>query len=189
MKVILASQSPRRKELMDTLNIPYEIIVSNSDEIMKPGLSLYEQSMDISSQKAYDVFSKVDGDCIIIGSDTLVKYQDYVFGKPKSREEAYNMIKTIQNNTHEVVTSVFMIKRVNGDIETYKDYEVAEVTVDKMSEDEIDEWLSNDFIYGMAGAYGIQKGFGKYVTSIKGDYYCIVGLPYHDVYKKLREWL
>ena len=97
MRIILASKSPRRKELMDLLGIDYEIIVSNVDETLEEGLSLEEQSKRLAFIKAKAVFDKIEGDKIVIGSDTIVVKDGKIYGKPKDREDAINMINSIKN--------------------------------------------------------------------------------------------
>ena len=96
MKIILASQSPRRKELMDLLNINYEIIVSNADETLEKGLTIEEQAKKLSYIKAKTVFDKTSGDRIVIGSDTMVVKNGKIYGKPKDNQDAFKMLKELK---------------------------------------------------------------------------------------------
>ena len=109
MRVILASKSPRRKELMDLLGIDYEIMVSQADETIEEGLTLEEQSKKLGFIKAKSVFDKTSGDRIVIGSYTLVVKEGKLFGKPKDREDAINMINSIKNDKHQVITSIAIL--------------------------------------------------------------------------------
>ena len=109
MKVILASKSPRRKELMDLLGIKYEIMVSEVDESLEQGLSLEEQSKKLGYIKAKAVFDKTEGDRIVIGSDTLVVKGNKLFGKPKDKQDAINMLMELKNDKHQVITSIAVL--------------------------------------------------------------------------------
>ena len=109
MKVILASKSPRRKELMDLLDINYEIMVSDLDETLEEGLSLEKQSKKLGYIKAKAVFDKTSGDRIVIGSDTLVVKDGKLFGKPKDKQDAINMINSLKNDKHQVITSIAIL--------------------------------------------------------------------------------
>ena len=106
MRVILASSSPRRKELMDMLNIPYEVMSFDHDEILNKEKSVYEQCMDISYQKGKIVFDSFNEDVVVISSDTIVVMNGEIYGKPIDRNDAYNMISKIQGTNHEVVSAL-----------------------------------------------------------------------------------
>ena len=122
MKVILASQSPRRKELMDLAKIDYEVIVSDYDENVDKSLSLEEQSKEIAYGKAKDVFDNTQGNRIVIGADSLVILDGEQLGKPKDREEAVEMIKKIQGKCHTVYTSIAVLVENNDGTNTYRTY-------------------------------------------------------------------
>lgn len=109
MKIILASASPRRKELLGYITKNFETIVSNINENFIEGLTIQEQSKRIAYLKAKEVFDRTKGDRIVIGSDTLVLKNEKPFGKPKSKEEAFKMISELQNDMHEVITSLCVI--------------------------------------------------------------------------------
>ena len=112
MKVILASKSPRRKELMDLLDIDYEIIVSNADETFEEGLTLKEQSKRLGYIKAKAVFDETTGDRIVIGSDTMVLKDDKLYGKPKNKEHAKEMLNDLKNSKHQVFTSLAILQSI-----------------------------------------------------------------------------
>ena len=187
MRIILASSSPRRKELMNMLNIPYEVISYDHDEVLNKEKSVYEQCMDISYQKGKIVFDSFDEDVVVISSDTIVVFNGEIYGKPIDRNDAYRMISMIQGNDHEVVSALTVFCRKNGKDTIHETYEKAIVTVDKMTDDEINSWIDTGKAFGKAGAYAIQEEFGKYIKKIDGDFYTIVGLPLNKLYNILKE--
>ena len=187
MRIILASSSPRRKELMNMLNIPYEVISYDHDEVLNKEKSVYEQCMDISYQKGKIVFDSFDEDVVVISSDTIVVFNGEIYGKPIDRNDAYRMISMIQGNDHEVVSALTVFCRKNGKDTIHETYEKAIVTVDKMTDEEINSWIDTGKAFGKAGAYAIQEEFGKYIKKIDGDFYTIVGLPLNKLYNILKE--
>ena len=187
MRIILASSSPRRKELMNMLNIPYEVISYDHDEVLNKEKSVYEQCMDISYQKGKIVFDSFDEDVVVISSDTIVVFNGEIYGKPIDRNDAYRMISNIQGRDHEVVSALTVFCRKNGKDTIHETYEKAIVTVDKMTDDEINSWIDTGKAFGKAGAYAIQEEFGKYIKKIDGDFYTIVGLPLNKLYNILKE--
>lgn len=189
MKVILASKSPRRKELMDLLGIDYEIMVSDVDETLEEGLSLEEQSKKLGYIKAKAVFDKTSGDRIVIGSDTLVVKDGKLFGKPKSRENAINMIEDLKNDKHQVITSIAILVEKDGKYEEYLDCDITDVYVSDMSKEEIESWIDTGKAYDKAGAYAIQLEFSKHIEKIDGNYNSVIGLPINKVYKVLKNYI
>ena len=189
MKIILASSSPRRKELLEKLGYPFEIIVKNTKEVFDQEKDVYEALMDVAYQKAYDVFKDIKGDVIVIGSDTIVHANNKVIGKPKDLSEAYQMIKMISGKSHEVVTSLCLLIRKDG--KEYKEltYDKSIVKVMELTDIEIYDWINNNDVLTRAGAYAIQDGFAKYIEGIEGDYFSIVGLPIHKLYLLLKKYL
>lgn len=189
MKVILASKSPRRKELMDLLGIDYEIMVSEVDETLEEGLSLEEQSKRLGYIKAKAVFDKTNRDRIVIGSDTLVAKEGKLFGKPKDKQDAVNMINALKNDKHQVITSVAILIQKDNKYEEYLDCDITDVYVSDMSDEEIEEWLSTGKAYDKAGAYAIQLEFAKFIDKIDGNYATIVGLPINRIYQILKRYI
>lgn len=188
MRIILASTSPRRRELLEKLDIPFEIITKDTKEMFDNTKSIYDASMDIAYQKAKAVYDDIDGDIIVIGSDTIVNYNNVIMGKPKDLQDAYRMIKDLSGKPHEVISSLCLLIRKNG-IE-YKEltYDKSIVNVMKLTDNEINDWINNHDVLTRAGAYAIQDGFGKYIESIEGDYFSIVGLPLHKLYILLKKY-
>lgn len=189
MRVILASKSPRRKELMELLGIDFEIMVSEANETLEEGLSLEEQSKKLGYIKAKAVFDKTSGDRIVIGSDTLVVKEDKLFGKPKDRQDAIKMINALKNDKHQVITSIAILIQKDGEYEEYIDCDISDVYVSDMSDEEIEEWINTGNAYDKAGAYAIQLEFAKFIEKIDGNYDSVVGLPINKVHKILKKYI
>ena len=183
-RIILASKSPRRRELMELLKLPFEVIVSDIDEHIDYENDLVKEIESLSYQKAYAVY-KDNEDALVIGSDTIVKIGNDALGKPRSIEHARQMLRELSGRTHEVVTGVTIIK--DGQVETFSS--VAEVTFYPLSDEEIDEYLSTNEPMDKAGSYAIQGDAAKFIRCINGDYYTIVGLPIAELYHRLKKYL
>lgn len=189
MKIILASKSPRRKELLEKLNIYFEIIDSNSDETLINNLSLSAQSKHLAYIKAKSVFNKTSGNRIIIGADTIVYKDGIYYGKPTSSQNAFNMISELMDATHQVSTGVAILIEKDGKYYEFLDCDISNVHIVKMSLDEINNWLSLGKYVDKAAAYSIQDEFSKFIDKIDGNYDSIVGLPVHLVYKIISNFL
>lgn len=194
-KIILASTSPRRKELLAKIGIDYEIITSDIEENtmqVKPDKIVKE----LSYIKAKDVLEKINKKqenikekyILVIGADTVVSKDGIIMGKPKSEADAFQMIKSIQGNTHQVFTGVSILVYNLATKELTKKIfaECTDVTVFKMTDEEIYDYLSQNDYSDKAGAYGIQGAFGLYVEKINGDYDNVVGLPVARLYHELK---
>ena len=186
MRLVLASNSPRRKELLGSLNIPFEVISENIVEKLDETKNHYEECMNTAKNKALAVFNKIDGDVIVIGSDTIVSYNGKIYGKPKNYQDAFHMLKEFSNNKHEVISSLCLLVRKDNQVYEELTYDKCLVYVSKMTDDEIDNWINSNDVYTKAGAYAIQEGFGKYIEKIDGDFFSIVGFPLHKVYELLK---
>ena len=189
MRIILASGSPRRKELLSLITLEFEIIVSGVDEDLKEGLSPEEQTERLAYIKAKDVFKKTSGDRIVIGSDTLVLKNEKPFGKPKSKEEAFKMISELQNDMHEVITSLCVIIEKDGKQKIYKDYDIVKVYLSEITPKEIKDWINSGEAMDKAGAYAIQGQFSKFIIKLEGSYNSVVGLPVQKLYQIIKEYL
>lgn len=188
MKIILASQSPQRKDLMDLMNLKYEIMVSNVEETFIDNLSITEQSKRLAYIKAKEVFNKTTEDRIVIGSDSMVLKDNKIYGKPNDENDAFNMLTDLQNATHQVITSLAVLVQKDGKYLEFIDYDIAEVSIKPMSEKEILDWIATGKALNKAGAYGIQTEFAVYIDKIVGNYSTIVGLPIHkldDILKRI----
>ena len=180
MKIILASKSKRRQELLNMMNIKYEIVVSDKEEVQDKNLSPLENCKNISLEKAFDVKTKTEGDRIIISCDTI-------YGKPKDYEDAFNMLKLFSNTSHEVISCLSIIKIKDNKENIYTSDSKCLVYINNLTDEEIKDWIEKHNPYDKAGGYAIQEEFGKYITKIEGDYYTIVGLPINKLYNILKE--
>lgn len=169
----------------------FEVIVSNVDETLEKGLNIEEQSKKLAYIKAKPVFeqTKEYKDRIVIGSDTMVVKDDLILGKPHSKEEAIDMINKIQNDKHQVITSLCILVEKDGKYYEYLECDISNVYIKKISNKEIEEWIDSGEAYDKAGAYGIQTEFGKYVSKIDGNYFSIVGLPIHLIDNIIKKYI
>ena len=187
MRIILASKSPRRKELLSLITQEFEVIVSDADEQVDNSLLPEKQVKEIASKKAKKVFEDISGDAIVIGSDTIVVVDNDILGKPKDKNDAINMLHTLSGRTHEVMTAVSIIIRKNEQITEYVDCDITEVHVKQLSDDEIDKWLDTGNAWDKAGAYAIQQEFAVYIDRINGNFASVMGLPIHMVYTQIKD--
>lgn len=187
-KIILASQSPRRRELMNQAGFKFEIIPSDKEEIVTKVLP-YEVVEELSLQKALDVYSEFcENDTImVIGADTVVSIESKILGKPKSEQEAFSMLKELQGKTHEVYTGVTFIWKGSSKTCTYTFNECTRVTFYPMTDEEIQNYVDTKDPMDKAGAYGIQGKCAIYIKEINGDYNNVVGLPIGRLYHELRK--
>ncbi len=188
MRIILASSSPRRKELMEKLGGHFEVMSIDVDETMSSNYDIYEESMNLAKRKALAVYKKIKEDVVVIGSDTIVLCNNKIYGKPKNKKEAFDMLKSFSGTYHEVISSLCLLIRKNNQEKQELTYDKCLVYVDKMTDDEINEWINNNNVSNWAGAYAIQEGFGKYITKVEGDYFSVVGLPIHKLYNLLKKY-
>lgn len=182
MRVILASGSPRRRELLEQLGIEYEVRVSEADENITPGMKPHEAVEELSYRKAKAVWDLLPEKDTVVGADTVVVLEDQILGKPKDAEQAMEMLRHLQGREHFVDTGVTILTK-DGLRKTF--YEETKVIVTPMSEEEIRSYVSTGDPLDKAGAYGIQGEFAKYVKGIEGDYNCVVGLPAGRLYQEL----
>jgi septum formation protein len=178
--LILASASPRRKELLELLQIPFEVIVSEVEEIVDEKLHPAEMVQSLAQQKALSV-AKTNQTSFVIGSDTLVVYGGRMLGKPTNKSEAIEMLQMLSGNTHDVFTGVAIIK---GE-QVHSFFEKTSVTFFLLSDKEIVDYVSTGEPMDKAGAYGIQGYGALLVEGIIGDYYSVVGLPIARTHREL----
>ncbi len=189
MRVILASGSSRRKELLKSIIQDFEVIVSNSDESFQEGLTIEEQSKRIAYLKAKTVFDQTQGDRIVIGADTMVLKDGAIYGKPKDKEDAFQMLANLQNNMNEVITGISILIEKDGTQKEYSDYDIGKVYISPMENKEIQNWINSGKAMDKAGAYAVQEEFAKFIEKIEGNYATIVGLPIHKVYQVVKQYL
>ena len=181
-KIILASQSPRRKELLDLMGLKYEVIVSNADETFEEGLTIEEQSKRLGYIKAKAVFDKTEGNRVVIGSDTMVLKDGKVYGKPQDRDDAIKMLLELKNAKHTVITSLAVLINKDGRYKEYVDVDKTDVYIKDMTQEEIAHWVDLRKPYDLAGGYAVQSEFGVFVDRIEGNFFTVVGLPIHKLY-------
>lgn len=174
-KIILASTSPRRKELLSILKIPFSIEESNYDEDMTIKLSPQELVKFLSLEKAKAVAKQHKDNVVIIAADTIVALDKRVLGKPKSKEEAREMIKFINGKNHSIFTGLAIIDTETNII--FSDYRETKVFFKNISDKDIESYLKTDGYMDKAGAYSIQGLAAIFVEKIDGDFYSAMGLP------------
>ncbi|ASB88064.1 Maf family protein [Bacillus sonorensis] len=181
--LILASQSPRRKELLNLLQIPYSIVVSDAEEKLNRNFSPAENVKWLAEQKVRVVADQYP-DAVVLGADTIVCFEGVCLGKPKDAEEAERMLKMLSGQTHSVLTGVCI--KSNSKCETF--FEETEVTFWPLDEKEISAYIDTGEPFDKAGAYGIQGKGALFVKHIKGDYYSVVGLPISKTMRMLKRF-
>jgi septum formation protein len=183
--IILASSSPRRRQLLRQIGITHDVVVPNADETPIPGEAPADLVQRLSQKKARSVAEgRTHG--IILGSDTIVVLDGTILNKPADPQEAFSMLRRLSGETHTVYTGYSVI-----DIEHGRDitsYETADVTFRQLDDAEIEAYIATGSPLDKAGAYGIQDDYGAvFIEKICGDYYSVVGLPITRVYLALRE--
>ena len=183
MNIVLASQSPRRKELLEKCNVSFTCDPADIDETMDLSNNLNDEIQNLAYRKAAEALKRHPDD-LIIGSDTIVVLNNQVLGKPKDQADAFQMLKHLQGNTHEVITGLCFLSKKRK----YTAVSNSKVAFSTMNDEEINEYISTGECMDKAGAYGIQGFGGRYITKIEGDYYTIMGLPLNMVYEELKNY-
>ena len=186
MKIVLASASERRQELLKRLIKNFDIIVSDFDESKVPFKGSIERYVkDVALGKALDVKNKINDDAIIISADTIVTLEDKILGKPKDEEDAFKILKSLEGRKHSVYSGIVIINTAKNVIK--QESLATEVTFSEISDDEILKYIKTGEPLDKAGAYGIQGMGGIFVKEIKGCYYNVVGLPLNKLKCMLEE--
>ncbi|MGL4412457.1 MAG: Maf-like protein [Bacteroidales bacterium] len=185
-KILLASNSPRRREMLTELGINFEVVTlpdideSYPDELVGEQIPSY-----IAQQKALAYRDQLSDDSILITADTVVILDNVVFGKPTDRDDAHRMLRELSGNTHQVITSVTLCNT----IKSHTFASTTEVTFAEISDSEIDYYINNYKPFDKAGAYGIQEWIGLVaVKGIKGSFHNVVGLPIQRLYEELKKF-
>lgn len=187
MKVILASQSPRRAALLDLIKIDFEVMPSSYEEKITNSADIESMAKELAYGKALKVFDNTQGDRTIIAADTMVVKDERIFGKPKDRNDAIRMLKELEDDIHSVYTSLVILIEDRGEYKEYKEVVKTDITVNHISDEEILEYIDEEEPYDKAGAYAIQSSFCKYIDQIEGNYMSVIGLPVDKVYSILKE--
>lgn len=186
MRYILASASPRRRELLARTGIAFEVIPSDIEEKIT-GETPADIVMKLAAQKAQNVYEKLNThDCTVIGADTIVVYQDEILGKPADKSEAYDMLSMLADRTHQVYTGVSLITDRNARKTVNTFYERTDVTFYPITLEDLHTYVDSGDPLDKAGAYGIQGSFAIHIREIHGDYNNVVGLPIGRLYQELR---
>lgn len=184
-KIILASTSPRRSELLKQIGLEFEVMPSSYEEDMTMRMSHKNLAKTLAYGKAKDVASKVK-DGIIIGVDTFLTLGNKRIGKPKNSQDAIKILQTLSEKTIKVYSGVVIIDCQTG--KEIIDYEITKVKFKKLSKEEIEHYVSTGEPLGKAGAFGIQGLGAIFISSIKGCYSNVIGLPLHNLYKNLQKF-
>jgi len=183
-KLILASKSPRRRELMEKLQVPFSCEPSGVEEVIPEEISVEKTAEYLSMIKAADIYRKHAGQGrTVIGSDTVVVLDGVIFGKPKDRNDAFRMLRELSGKTHSVYTGV----TVCSDEGTESFTEKTDVEFYDLTDEEINSYLDTGEPFDKAGAYGIQGYGALLVKKIDGDYYTVMGFPIAGIYRCLKE--
>ncbi|MDO4519035.1 MAG: Maf family protein [Eubacteriales bacterium] len=185
-RIILASGSPRRKELMKKAGFVFEVIPSQAEEVII-GSDTAQIVQNLAIMKARDIAQTIEGeDTVVIGADTVVAYDGKILGKPLDIQDAIKTLKMLQNDTHQVYTGVCILWHKNGEWKTISFAECTDVTFYPVTDEEIESYVATGEPMDKAGSYGIQGGFGIYVKGICGDYNNVVGFPIARVLQEMK---
>lgn len=184
--IILASASPRRKQLLEWAEIPFKVVVKETDEIFPGGLKVDEIAMHIAKQKALAVQSLVDTDSIILAADTIVVLKGRIIGKPKDRAEAVRILSDLSGQKHVVITGVVIMRGKEEVIFA----DATDVYFHELSQEQIEFYVDKYKPYDKAGAYAIQEWIGVVgIKSVVGDFYNVMGLPVSRVVRELEKMM
>lgn len=191
MKLVLASASPRRKELLERLGLDFSVQVSKVDEKItcsSPAEAVKELAVQKAEAVAEELCRRTEEEVLVIGADTVVVLEEKILGKPGGFEEACRMLRELSGRAHQVCTGVALVRANEGKIQETRCFsETTEVHVAMLSEKEIQSYAATGEPLDKAGAYGIQGRFAPYISGISGDYYNVVGLPLHALYQELKK--
>ncbi len=184
--LLLASRSPRRKQLLEELGLEFRVVIRDWEEDYPSGLEGKEIALYIAEQKARGFLPEIKENEIVLTADTIVWYNGRVLDKPASRDEAIRILRLISGNTHEVITGVCLLS--TGYMSTFSS--TTKVTFADLSDEEIMYYVDSDKPYDKAGAYGIQEWIGIAACSkIEGSYFNVMGLPSDLLYRELKKMI
>jgi septum formation protein len=185
MKLILASASPRRAEILRNAGIPFAVLSSAVDETPFPGESPQDHVQRLADAKAELVAARAVGPAIVIAADTVVTLEGRIIGKPSSTDDARQVLERLSGRTHSVITGVTLIRLPDAERRNF--VETTQVQFAAISSEEITRYLATEEPYDKAGSYAIQGRAGRYIPRIEGDYFNIVGLPLARVAQALAD--
>ena len=185
-RIIVASRSPRRQELLRDLGLRFEVVVRDWSEEFPPYMNAEEAALHVAVKKAETFRSEITGDDIVITADTIVWCNNRFLGKPADKEDAREILREISGNTHYVVTGVCLLSATRQT----SFFSSTKVTFSDLSDEEIEYYILNYNPFDKAGAYGIQEWIGLAAcTRIEGSYFNVMGLPVEQVYHELQEFI
>jgi len=182
LKLVLASASPRREQILKKLNLKFTIVPAKINEEKFTESDPVELVKTLALEKAKSVSGLVE-EAIIIAADTVVVYNDKILGKPEDEADAKQMLKYLSSNQHQVITGVAVLNSQTK--ENHVDHNITDVKMITMTENEIDNYIETGEPMDKAGSYAIQGFGGLFIEEIKGSYYSVVGLPIHQLAKLL----
>lgn len=185
-QIILASASPRRKELLTQMGLDFKICPASKEEIITAAAPS-EAVKELSLQKATEVAAYSEKEAVIIGADTIVAFENKMLGKPKDENDAFRMLKQLQGNTHSVYTGVSIIRNIDNKIITFA--EETKVTFYPIEDDILLKYIKTKEPMDKAGAYAIQGSFAVHIKEIQGEYNTVVGLPIARLYHELLNFI
>lgn len=188
-RIILASASPRRRELLERAGVNFEVIPASGEENRisdDPKEAVQQLARDKAVSVMHTIEDSADG-TLVIGSDTVVVFENMILGKPHDIEDAVNTLKKLQGNTHQVYTGVSILEKKNGVWTEHTFYESTDVTFYPVSDEEIRAYVATGEPMDKVGSYGIQGIFGIYVRGICGDYNNVVGLPVARLFYEMKK--
>lgn len=185
MRIILASASPRRKQLLEQMGLKFDIVTSNKEEKIPHNIEPEKIAEELAYSKAIDVRSQIHQPAIIIGADTIV-VKDGILGKPRDKEEASRMLYMLQGQTHHVITGLALVNSLTGEVQ--KSYEKTLVEMAPLTLEEIEYYVKTGEPMDKAGGYGIQGLAGIFISRIEGCYFNVMGLPIHRLWNMLKKF-
>lgn len=202
-KLILASASPRRKELLEQIGIKFEILPAKGEEVLTSSIpsqavlelskqkaaevaeQVEESILKLPKQKEIEIVAQVQKGIVVLGADTIVVFEDKILGKPKDTEDAISMLQMLSGNIHSVFTGVTLFILEEENRRSISFYEETKVSMYSMTKEEIIAYVRTKEPMDKAGAYGIQGKGARYIERMEGDYYNVVGLPIGRIYQEL----
>ena len=185
MKLILASTSPRRAQMLHDAGFSFVVVSSAVDETPFPGESPTDHVQRLANAKAELAVARAIGPAIVLAADTVVTLGGRIFGKPRSADDARHMLENLSGRTHAVLTGVTLVRLPDAERRTFVDSTLVHFT--RLSAEEISRYLATEEPHDKAGAYAIQGRAGRYIPRIEGDYFNVVGLPLSRVTQALAE--
>ncbi len=181
-RIVLASASPRRREILTQIGLEFDVIPAKGEEVVS-STEASEAVLKLSEDKAFEVAGQCAADTLVIGADTVVAVNNRILGKPKDRDDAFNMISGLRNGCHSVYTGVTIVlgERIRSFVAETRVY------VYDMTDEEIYDYIDSGDCYDKAGGYGIQGLFARYVEKIDGDYLNVVGLPASKLVQEIKK--